>query len=108
MKEEKISIAVQLIKEILANVPYKPFFCLPLSALLYANLKDNHNINTRFVTGNLLYKKGIIFKQDFSLSDARDGIYREWSGHAWVEMEDLIFDLSFFRTLYSDNFNKPM
>ena len=30
-----------------------------------------------------------------------------WGGHAWVNMDGLIIDLSFFRTLYSKDFKKP-
>ncbi|MBX3254917.1 MAG: hypothetical protein KF862_12310 [Chitinophagaceae bacterium] len=49
----------------------------------------------------------LYFKQDFSLLTAKDSVYQEWVGHAWVELDNLICDLSFFRTLYSDSFDKP-
>jgi hypothetical protein len=51
---------------ILKAIPSKPFLCLPMSALLYADLNDNHGIHARMVTGNLLYQGNYIFKQDFS------------------------------------------
>ena len=100
-------ILKEVVTDILRNIPYRPFLCLPLSATLYAILKDNYNIDARFVTGDLSYKGGYIFKQDFKISDAKDNTYQDWEGHAWVEIGDLICDLSFFRTLYSDKFTKP-
>lgn len=93
--------------EILTNMPHRPFLCLPLSAALYAFLKDRHNIDSKIVTGNLYFEDKCIFKQDYKISEATDGVFREWAGHAWVEIEDLVCDLSFFRTLYSQNFTKP-
>lgn len=95
------------IQDILKNVPYRPFFCLPMSAILYAILKDNHGIDTRLVTGDLQYKGQNIFKQDFSITDVKSGSLQDWSGHAWVEIDDQICDLSFFRTLYSEKFTRP-
>lgn len=96
-----------IVVEVLKNIPYKPFLCLPLSAMLYAILNDNLKVETKIATGDLLYKGKYIFKQDFSISSAKENIYRDWSGHAWVELDNLICDLSFFRTLYSDKFTKP-
>ena len=89
------------------NTPYKPFMCLPMSALLYATLKDSLKIDAKLATGNLTYRGEHIFKQDFSISEAKNNTLQDWAGHAWVEIEDLICDLSFFRTLYSVKFTKP-
>lgn len=93
--------------EILRNTPSMPFLCLPMSAMLYAILNDNHKMNSKIATGDLSYKGQIIFKQDFSISSAPNDAFNEWAGHAWVEIDGLICDLSFFRTLYSSNFTKP-
>ncbi len=97
----------EVIHGVLDNTAYRPFLCLPMSALLYATLNDNHKAGARLVTGDLHYKDSIIFKQDFKISDAKDNTYQEWAGHAWVELEDIICDLSFFRTLYAQEFTKP-
>lgn len=101
----------QILKEavtyIFSTIPYRPFLCLPMSATLYAILKDNHGYEAKLVTGNLRLHDQYIFKQDFSITEAKDGEFQQWGGHAWVEIEGLICDLSFFRTLYSDAFNKP-
>ena len=97
---------LEIVREILIAIPYRPFFCLPLSATLYAVLKDNYQVEAKLVTGNLLYKDNYIFKHEFCISKAKDKTYQEWAGHAWVEIEELICDLSIFRTIYSDKFTK--
>jgi len=84
-----------------------PFLCLPVSATLYAILKDNHNVDAKLVTGDLTYKGQYIFRQDFSIKTAQSDVFQKWAGHAWVEFGGMICDLSIFRTLYSDEFTKP-
>ena len=54
--------------DLLKDIPYRPFLCLPMSAILYAILKDNHQIEFRLVTGNLSYNGQYIFKQKFSIA----------------------------------------
>jgi hypothetical protein len=97
------SVAVNVLKQI----PHRPFFCLPLSALFYAELKDNHGIDAKLVAGSLTYKGQFIFKHDFELSNGDHTKFKLWGGHAWVEVENMLWDLSFFRSLYSPKFNKP-
>lgn len=101
---------VDLVKEaslfVLKGMPHKPFLCLPLSALLYAVLKDNHGLEPQLVTGDLTFKNDYIFKQDFSVVAEEQPKFKLWAGHAWVELDNHIIDLSFFRTLYSDQFTK--
>lgn len=78
-----------------------------MSSIFFAILKDNHNIEGRLVTGNLSFKDNVIFKQDFSIMDFKEDSLQTWAGHAWVTVEGKIFDLSIFRTVYSDEFIKP-
>jgi len=96
-----------VVEVVLTKTANKPFFCLPMSAVLYAVLKDSYKINAKIVTGNLTYKEHFIFKQDFSISESDNGTFKRWAGHAWVEIDGTIWDLSFFRTLYSSEFKKP-
>jgi hypothetical protein len=101
---------VELLKkiaiEILGNVSLGAYSCIPMSAMLYVILKDRHNINTHLITGDLSYKDHTVFKQNFSIPETTtDFLSKDWTGHAWVEFDDLICDLSFFRTLYSSDFN---
>lgn len=102
---DNIEILKGAINDILRNIPHRPFLCLPLSAMLYAKLRDDHGLDAQLVTGDLSFEDEIIFKQDFSLTDAVDG-YQTWAGHAWVQLNGAICDLSIFRTLYSDKFTK--
>ena len=97
----------EIIKDILKEFPNKPFLCLPLSARLYAVLKNCHKIESNFVTGNLLYEGDYIFKQNFSIENTPTEKLKLWKGHAWIELSNQIIDLSFFRTLYSEQFKKP-
>jgi hypothetical protein len=73
-------ILLETVKDILEHIPYKPFICLPMSALLYAMLKDNHNIPSKLVNGDFPFKDQFIFKQDFSITKAKDNAYQEWRG----------------------------
>ncbi len=100
-----VGILKQSIDDILECMPHKPFLCLPLSALLYVDLRDNHEIDARLVTGDLSFEDEVIFKQDFRITEVGDG-FRTWAGHAWVKVGDLICDLSIFRTIYSTSFTK--
>lgn len=102
-----IQILKEVVTEILNEVPSRPFFCLPMSAMLYAVLKDNSLADPLLITGNLSYKEHIIFKQDYQIKEVKNGSFSTWSGHSWVKVDGLIVDLSFFRTLYSKAFTKP-
>lgn len=102
-----LSIIQEVTREVLTNTPYKPFLCLPLSALLYSVLRDRYKIQANLVTGDLTFYGQYIFKQDFTLLSGDHSLFKTWAGHAWVEVEEYIIDLSFFRSLYSDQFDMP-
>ena len=106
MKILNSPILEKAVIDVLKYTPYRPFLCLPLSALLYVILKDKHGLDPKLTTGNLKFKEQYIFKQDFKITDAKQGVFTEWAGHAWVEIENVICDLSFFRTLYSAEFKR--
>jgi hypothetical protein len=107
MNQETLNALKSAINETLAGMPHAPFLCLPLSAILYALLKDKHGIESSFVTGSLSFKNAIIFKSDFSISGTNNASLQTWAGHAWIELDGFITDLSLFRTIYSDSFTKP-
>lgn len=75
-----------------------------MSASLYAILRDTCKVDARLVTGDLIYNGSYIFKQDYSIKAIKQNFLSDWSGHAWVEIENMICDLSIFRTIYSDEF----
>jgi hypothetical protein len=107
MDQETLNTLKSTINETLTNTRYAPFLCLPLSAILYALLKDKHGIESSLVAGSLSFKDTIIFKPDFSISGINNASLQTWAGHAWVELNGFIIDLSLFRTIYSDSFTKP-
>ena len=78
--------------------------CLYMSAMLAAMMNDHLPVDTRFVTGSLTVAGVKIFTHQPikpTLSRKAD-IIRKWDGHAWVEVDDLIIDLSIFRTVFSE------
>ncbi|EGR2438201.1 hypothetical protein DYC75_13635 [Vibrio cholerae] len=77
--------------------------CLYMSALLAAMINDNLPVETRFVTGSLTVAGSTIFSHTpikHQLTQ-KSHLIEQWDGHAWVELDDLIFDLSIFRTVFS-------
>lgn len=105
--QETIKLVQTEALDVLTNMPNKPFFCLPMSALLYALLRDKHGLDAYLITGDLTYRGQYVFKQDFSITKGDHSVFKTWAGHAWVEVDGFVWDLSFFRTLYSKEFNKP-
>jgi len=107
---ETQKLIINEINEIFNNIPSIPFLCLPMSAVLYIKLKENLNLKPKIATGNLYFKKECLFKQDYSIVERinsfNDFIIDDWSGHCWVELDDIIIDISIFRTIYSDKFTK--
>lgn len=101
-------IIVNLIKKVLNLMPPKPFFCLQLSAMLQEELRMA-GLSPNFIAGDLHYENEIIFKMNYSINELAgqsDCIKSEWDGHAWLEIDNSIIDLSIFRTIYSDKFHK--
>ncbi len=101
-------ILIDAIKMILELTPKRPFLCLQLSAMLYAEL-EKFNLKPKLITGSLSYKNELLFNIDYSLNNTNTDsavITGDWGGHAWIELDDLIIDLTICRTIYSDKFNK--
>ncbi|QFT12987.1 hypothetical protein [Vibrio sp. THAF190c] len=77
--------------------------CLYMSAMLAAMMNDHLPVDTRFVTGSLSVAESKIFDHQpiKQILSQKEGVISEWDGHAWVEVDDLIIDLSLFRTVFS-------
>lgn len=77
--------------------------CLYMSALLAAMINDNLPVETRFVTGSLTVAGSTIFSHTPIKPKLTQNLHviEQWDGHAWVELDDFIFDLSIFRTVFS-------
>mgnify|MGYP001119265674 CR=1 FL=1 len=89
-----------------------PFLCTFMSASLLELLEIEFPERTfNIKTGDLYFCSECLFKQDFDLNSQtathHDEIIANWEGHCWVELENrYIIDISLFRTIYSDKFNK--
>ncbi|MEG1211223.1 MAG: hypothetical protein RR068_03465 [Hafnia sp.] len=77
--------------------------CLYMSAILAAMMNDHFPVEPRLVTGSLSVEGTKIFSHSPikpALNQASD-VISQWDGHSWVEVDDFIFDLSIFRTVFS-------
>ncbi|MEZ8197062.1 hypothetical protein [Vibrio cortegadensis] len=98
---------VQEIRYMAENITqnFKPVdgSCLYMSAMLAAMMNDHLPVDTRFVTGSLSVAESKIFAHQpiKPILSQKEGVIGEWDGHAWVEVDDLIIDLSLFRTVFS-------
>ena len=77
--------------------------CLYMSAMLAAMMNDHLPVEIRFVTGSLSVADSKIFDHHpiKPTLNQKTGVIGQWDGHAWVEVDDLIIDLSLFRTVFS-------
>ncbi|HIF9066903.1 TPA: hypothetical protein ACX6Q5_002497 [Photobacterium damselae] len=100
----------ELVKEVLYMAEtitqnFKPLdgSCLYMSAMLAAIMNDHLHVEARFMTGSLSVAETKIFSHQpiKPILSQMKGVVGEWDGHAWVEVDDLIIDLSLFRTVFS-------
>ncbi|AGR00055.1 hypothetical protein MW374_004521 [Vibrio parahaemolyticus] len=77
--------------------------CLYMSAMLVAMMNDHLPVEIRFVTGSLSVAESKIFALQpiKPILSQKEGVIGKWDGHVWVEVDDLIIDLSLFRTVFS-------
>ncbi len=87
---------------VLKNIPAKAFNCALMSALLGAVIFDHSKIPVVVVSGHLDYYSRRIFncKKPIPYSTNKKVINEIWDGHCWVEICNLIIDISIFRTIY--------
>lgn len=101
---EDINEIVGFGKAILENMPAVHGACLYISAMLVAMINDNTDLKAKLVTGSLAVKGTTIFSHSpitKLLSSGSDSM-SSWDGHSWVNVSDIIFDFSVFRTVYSE------
>lgn len=88
----------------LASVPPKYGSCVMLSAGLVAVLKVHYSVHAIAVLDDLTLDGVKVFECQGNLpieNKTSDFIEEEWSGHCWVEVGNVICDLSIFRTAYA-------
>ena len=105
LTEKDIEFIKEINNEVLSKIPQKAFNCAQLSALLGAVITDNSNIPVVVVSGHLDYWGNRIFncKSPLPYSTAKKEINEIWDGHCWVEVPNLVIDISLFRTIYYGN-----
>lgn len=99
MNKSELHELVELVKQTNAlELPTNS--CLYYSALLYATLVDNTAIKPKFIIGSVKILDQYIFKHDKNTSlSFKENISLQWDGHAWIEIDNLIVDLSLFKTI---------
>lgn len=92
----------EAIGEVLTKIPANAFNCAMLSGMLGAIINDHSSIPVSVVSGHLDYSSKRIFHCDkpISYSTEKKEINEIWNGHCWVEINNLIIDISIFRTIY--------
>ena len=93
----------EVINEVLRKLPANAFNCGLSSALLGAMILDNSSIPVSVISGHLDYSTKRIFNCYNPIPYSTEKIYINeiWDGHCWVEINNLIIDISIFRTIYN-------
>ena len=89
----------EIVDEVLRKVPANAFNCAILSGLLGAIINDHSTIPVSVISGHLDYFSKRIFNcfRPIPYSTDKNEL---WDGHCWVELNNLIIDISIFRTIY--------
>lgn len=76
--------------------------CLYMSAVLSAMIQDHLSVDAKFVTGSLSVAGFTVFShQPIKPLLTNKCVFSQWDGHSWIEIDDIVFDLSLFRTVFS-------
>ncbi len=99
---DNLAFLKEAINEVLTIVPKNAFNCAMLSGILGAIISDHSKIPVSVIAGHLDYSSKRIFNctRPIPYSTDKKEITEEWDGHCWVEINNLIVDISFFRTMY--------
>ncbi|WP_408900180.1 hypothetical protein [Photobacterium piscicola] len=102
-RSELVQEVLYMAEDITQNFKPVDGSCLYMSAMLVAMMNDHLSVETRFVTGSLSVAESKIFAHQpiKPILSKKEGVIGKWDGHAWVEVDDLIIDLSLFRTVFS-------
>ena len=100
--DSDVSFLKEAINGVLSIMPTDAFSCATLSGLLGAYINDHSNIPVSVISGHLDYSSKRIFNcyKPIPYSTDKEEINEIWDGHCWVELNNLIVDISIFRTIY--------
>lgn len=93
------TIIKQGCSEIMQTFPPQPYCCAYLSALM-VELARGKGLQAYLVAGSLDFKNKRLFDYDPSVESTN--VVSQWSGHCWAVFNNAICDISFFRTVYSE------
>lgn len=94
------------VQKTLASIPPSFGSCVMMSAGLVCALEAHYSIPAIAVLGDLKIEGVSVFKCKENIplqSNSEKMIQTNWDGHCWVESDDVIFDLSIFRSAYRIN-----
>lgn len=94
----QVDILSEQCTQVLYSFPDQPFCCAYMSAMLVA-LAQHNGLPCYLVAGSLDLRDKCLFKYDNSIETSNMNL--DWAGHCWVVLNNLIIDVSLFRTAYS-------
>lgn len=102
LTNDDLAFIKEAVIEVLKIVPANAFNCAMLSGLLGAVISGHSNIPVSVIAGHLDYSSRRLFNclRPFPYATDKKVINEEWDGHCWVELNNLIIDISIFRTIY--------
>jgi hypothetical protein len=93
----QVDILSRQCNQVLYLFPVQPFCCSYMSAMLVA-LAQHNGLPCYLVAGSLYLRDICLFKYDNRIETSN--INLDWAGHCWAVLNNLIIDVSLFRTAY--------
>lgn len=102
LTNDDLAFLKEAVIEVLRKVPANAFNCAMLSGILGAIISAHSNIPVAVIAGHLDYSSRRLFNcsRPFPYATNKKEINEEWDGHCWVELNNLLIDISIFRTIY--------
>lgn len=103
--EDDINLIQKACRSTFLKIPQTEFNCAMLSSVLGAMIQDNSSIPAVVLAGHLDVDNRRIFycKSNIPNVEATTVIKEIWEGHCWVEINNLIIDVSLLRTIHYGN-----
>ncbi len=96
---------INLINQINQSFDFPSNSCLYSSSLLTAVINDHLPYEAKLIVGSLSINGALVFQHTPILPLLKNNIDLQlsWDGHAWIEIFDLIIDLSITNSIFSSN-----
>jgi len=93
--------------EILNHFPPIPGACAMMSAI-YAGMLKDQGFDAQMIAGALYLEEMRLFGEHSAEKATFEQSNLDWDGHCWIQLNDLIADISLFRTVYSSASGTPL